>query len=371
MAHAYTPGLRVTERALLRRERRLPMAGEVHVEEGAKVTAEQVVASTKLPGDVQSVNVVQRLGIEPQEIREHMLKSEGEAVEADETIAESKGLFGLFRSAARSPAPGTIETVSDVTGQVLIREPPQPVEVTAYVDGMVVEVLPEEGVVVECTGALAQGILGVGGEAHGEVRVLVGAPDEPLASDSLDESCAGKVVIGGSHVGSAALRRAAEVGAAAVIAGGVEDADLEAFMGRPLGVAITGEEQLGFTLVLTEGFGPVPMAQRTFGILKQREGKKASVNGATQIRAGVIRPEVIIVEEVAGGEAEVPASGLEVGHTVRIIRQPYFGQMARVAALPEELREIETEAKVRVLQAELATGEKILLPRANVELIQA
>src|SRR2546428_247093 len=31
MAHAYTPGLRVTDRAVLRRERRLPLKGEVLV----------------------------------------------------------------------------------------------------------------------------------------------------------------------------------------------------------------------------------------------------------------------------------------------------------------------------------------------------
>lgn len=371
MAHAYTPGLRVTERAHLRQERRLPLAGTVHVGVGERVSAERVAASTELPGDVQTVNVVQRLGIEASEIREYMLKSEGDAVAAGEIIAESKGLFGLFKSSAAAPAQGTIESVSDVTGQVLIREPPQPVEVTAYVDGTVVEVMPGEGVVVECTGALVQGILGVGGETRGEIKVLVEAPEEPLSADRLDESCAGKVVVGGSHVELAALRRAVEVGVAAVIAGGVQDEDLEAFLGRPLGVAITGEEELGLTLVLTEGFGPVPMAQRTFEILKAREGKQASVNGATQIRAGVIRPEVIVVEEVVGAEEEPPAMGLEVGHTVRIIREPFFGRMAQVTALPEELQEIETEAKVRVLEAELTTGEKMTLPRANVELIQA
>lgn len=361
----------MTERALLRRERRLPLAGTVHVGQGETVSAEQVVASTQLPGDVQALNVVQRLGLDPREIRDYMLKSEGDPVEADELLAESKGLFGLFKSAARSPARGTIESVSDVTGQVLIREPPQPVEITAYVGGTVVEVLPDEGVVVECTGALVQGILGVGGEAHGQLVVRVDAPGHPLLAASLDESCRGKVVLGGSHAELEALRRAVEVGVAAVVVGGIEDEVLEAFMGRSLGVAITGEEQLGLTLVLTEGFGPVPMTQRTFDILKARQGERASVNGATQIRAGVIRPEVIVVEEVRGAEFEVPATGLVVGHTVRLIRQPYFGQLAKVTALPEELREIETEAKVRVLEAELETGEKVTLPRANVELIQA
>ena len=34
MAHAYTPGLRVTQRAVIRKERRLPITGQVLVEQG-------------------------------------------------------------------------------------------------------------------------------------------------------------------------------------------------------------------------------------------------------------------------------------------------------------------------------------------------
>jgi hypothetical protein len=36
------------------------------------------------------------------------------------------------------------------------------------------------------------------------------------------------------------------------------------------------------------------MAQRTFELLKSLTGKKTSINGATQIRAGVMRPELIV-----------------------------------------------------------------------------
>ena len=47
-----------------------------------------------------------------------------------------------------------------------------------------------------------------------------------------------------------------------------------------------------------------------------------------------------------------------------------FGRLGRVAALPVELQEIETEAKVRVLEVELEDGDKVVLPRANVEIIE-
>ncbi len=361
----------MTESALLRKQRLLPLEGEVHVEMGDAVSSEQVIASTALPGNIQSVNVAHRLGVEPGEVAEAMLKGEGDSVEEGEVIARATAFLGLFKSSCEAPSAGTIESISSITGEVFFREPPIPVEIVAYVDGTVVEVLPGEGAVVECHGALVQGILGVGGEAHGPLRVLVEDRGQELRAEAIDESCRGVVIVGGSHAGADALKRAVQVEAAGVVVGGVDQADLEEFMGEPLGVAITGQEDIGTTVILTEGFGILDMAERTFAILKEREGKTASINGATQIRAGVIRPEVIVPE--AAKEAVATAdmsSGIDVGSVVRIIREPHFGQLAEVKSLPEQLQKIETEASVRVLEAELQSGEQVCLPRANVELIQ-
>ena len=65
MAHAYTPGLRVTDHAVIRRERRLPLRGEVLVTAGARVAADTIVARTELPGNVQTVNIAARLSLDP------------------------------------------------------------------------------------------------------------------------------------------------------------------------------------------------------------------------------------------------------------------------------------------------------------------
>jgi hypothetical protein len=62
---------------------------------------------------------------------------------------------------------------------------------------------------------------------------------------------------------------------------------------------------------------------------------------------------------------------MAVGSLVRIIRQPNFGEVAKVVSLPEQPTKIPTEARVRVVELEtLAKKERMLLPRANVELIE-
>ena len=139
MAHAYTPGLRVTRQATIRRERRLPLKGEVLVGSGDRVRRDQVVARTELPGEVTTVNLVNRLGLAPEELPGYMLKKEGEPIEAGEPLAETRPFIRWFRTTVESPVSGTVESVSPVTGQVMLRQPPRPVEMLAYVDGTVVE----------------------------------------------------------------------------------------------------------------------------------------------------------------------------------------------------------------------------------------
>ena len=376
MAHAYTPGLKVTERMTIQKERRLPLQGEVLVEAGTTVQAEDVVAKADLPGNVQLLNVANLLSVSAEEVIEYMLKPVGEAIAKDEIIATTKGLFGLFKSQARSPIDGTIEAVSDVTGQVILREPPIPVEVKAYTDGTVTEIAPNEGVTVETYGTYIQGIFGVGGETVGNLTLAVSSPSDELTVGQILPEHQGDILVGGSLVTTEAIQEAVQQGVKGIIAGGIDDADLRELLGYELGVAITGSEEIGITLVITEGFGSIAMAEQTFTLLKAREGMKTSINGATQIRAGVVRPEIVIplvsesVETVEEGKTESMEGILEVGSSVRIIREPYFGKLGRVTELPVELQNLETEAQVRVLRVELEDGHQITLPRANVEAIE-
>ena len=375
MAHAYTPGLRVTPHTTVRKRRRLPIPGQVVVKMGDRVRAEDVVAHAELPGDVATVNIVNRLAISPEDIDRYMLKAEGDAVARDDTIAQTEPLIKWFRSVARSPMDGTIETISKVTGQVMVRAAPKPVDVRAYVDGTVVEVEAREGVVVEATGSLVQGILGVGGEVVGQIALVDGGPDAVVGPEMLDESLAGKIVVAGALITHEAFGRAAEVGIAALVCGGFHDSDLRELLGYDLGVAITGHEDIRPILIITEGFGKMSMAKATYELLASRAGARASANGATQIRAGVLRPEIIIPADddglqQAAAERNAPA-GLTTGSLIRIIRRPGFGRLGTVKSLPVEPRTIESEAKVRVVEVAFADGQTAVVPRANVEAIES
>jgi hypothetical protein len=370
-AHAYTPGLKVKRSLVIEKLRRLPILGEVLHKVGDKVNYDTSVARTEISGEPEIVKVVMVLGVEAEDITRFMLKKQGDKVKQGENIAFYSALFGLIKKNVASPRNGTIESISEVTGQVIIRGPPIPIEVDAYLPGTILTVIPREGVVVQTKGAFIQGIFGIGGEKHGEIKVVTTNNEEAVTPEKIGPDCKGKVLIGGSLVTLEAMKKAAEIGASAVVVGGVRHQDLTTFTGQEIGVAITGQEEVGFSLIITEGFGKMNMNATTFNLLKSFEGYLACVNGTTQIRAGVLRPEIIIPhEEKEDEKSDTFVMGMVPGTPVRIIRQPYFGAIGVVNSLPVELQAMESESLVRVLTVKLNDGKIATVPRANVEIIE-
>jgi len=374
MGTAYTPGLKVSADAVVDKMRRLPVKGTVPVKIGDRVEPDTIVARAELPGDLETVRLADRMSVDPDELQGTLLVKKGDEVKKGQVLAEVKGLFGFFRTQGTAPCTGKVDFYSDVTGHLGIRKPPVPIEIDAYVSGVVQEVIEGEGVVVRAQGAMIQGIFGVGGERQGEILMACDTPDQVLDTSKIPASCEGKVLIGGSLVRADALKQAAERKAVAIVAGGILDQDLREYLGYDLGVAITGDEEVPLTVVLTEGFGEINMARRTFELLKSLEGRKASVNGTTQIRAGALRPEIIVPRAANDHAAAPPPSAeagiLEPGTPIRAIRTPYFGELGEVAELPSEPVRIPTGAVVRVLRMKLQNGQVVEVPRANVEIIE-
>ena len=373
MAHAYTPGLKVLQHSKVRKERRLPIKGEVKMKKGDIVQADDIIAKTNLPGNVHMVKVANRLNISPADIHDVLTVKEGDDLKKGDMVAETQGLFGFFKSELRSPVSGQVESISDVTGQIVMREEPLPVEVDAYVSGTVSDIIMDEGVVIESDAAYVQGIFGIGGEARGDLEIISISREDELRIEDINESHSDKIIVGGSFVSIEAYKKALKLNVRGIVVGGFNYFDLEEVLGYRLGVAITGTEDLATSLVVTEGYGNIKMSDRTFELLKTHNGKFVSINGATQIRAGVIRPEIVIPlkENDIPNDVDVDKErlGIEEGSLVRVIRAPYFGKIGNVTGLPPELQQMESETMVRVAQVNI-DGDDIVIPRSNLEMLE-
>ena len=85
-----------------------------------------------------------------------------------------------------------------------------------------------------------------------------------------------------------------------------------------------------------------------------------------------MRPEIFIGSNI---ESEFSKSfneenlAISVGSKVRIIREPYFGEIGKVVELPSELVKIDTETMSRIAKIKFKDGNKEIIPRTNLEVI--
>jgi hypothetical protein len=373
MSVSLTPGLRCSPAIYIEKRRDLPVRGRVLVKVGERVTAQSVVAEAEREGELRLVRVAETLGLAPSDALSRIRVKQGDLVKRGDLLAELKGLWGLLRTTVESPIDGQVEFISHATGHIAIRAPVTRLALTAYIDGIVKRVEPERGVVIGTEATFVQGIFGVGGERDGTVRILSIAPDQIVSASDIPEGCAGEILVGGRSPRIEALRCAAERGAVGFVTASIDDATLRDYVGYDIGIALTGDEPVPMTLIITEGFGSIAMNPRVIELLGAVAGARASINGATQVRAGALRPEIIAPpSDTAGGEGrakEQDQAGLTVGSIVRVIRVPYFGLRAEILELPRELTVIETGAMARVAKARLIeSGQVVTVPRANLEL---
>ncbi len=323
------------------------------------------------------VNVAKKLDVSPFLIRAYMRCSEGDEVRQGTIIADAPGGVGIDYCYA--PATGIIEKVCSRTGTVTILRPAKPTEVDAYLTGRVTELIGDRGASVETTADFIQGMFGLGFENYGRVEVVAKTPDAVVVADDINPEMGGAVLVGGANVTFEALRKALDGGVKGFVTGGANHADLARLLGKDIGVGITGQEDLAMTVILTEGFGTMPMASDTFELLAGAKGRLASVNGSTQVRAGVIRPEIIIPHPIQGDdqtarsveecllEREHERGEATVGSKVRIVRDPKFGQWGKILTLPDEPVLFPTEARLPAAEVELEDGSRLYVPLANLE----
>lgn len=371
----YAPSLISSESLTIHRKRSLPLPGEVLVKVGDRVNSSTEIAQAMRPGDITVVRLADRMEVEPERIAPVVTLKKGDVVRVGDEIARVSTFFGLFETVCNSPTDGTVEFFTEDNAHFGIRHNATPFSVDSYISGTVVEVIAGFGAVIETHGALIQGIFGVGSEANGTIFCIPVSADQIISVSDIDAhkgKIGGAIIIGGSQITIEALAAAAEYGAKGVMTASIDTAVLHNYIGYPIGVSMTGDEDIPFPLIITEGFGRLSMSDRVLKVVKRFDGYQAAINGTTQVRAGATRPELIILRgddpqttaEIAGAH-----KSFSPGSRVRIVREPYFGETGEILSLPVTPETISSGATVRVARIKLSNGSEQAIPRANIELL--
>jgi len=332
------------------------LEGQVLVRVGARVEPTSIVARADVPGHYHILDVAQALGVSPEDADKYIRPRPGQLVRAGQAIAGRRTGFGLFPRLLRAPRGGVVAAVGG--GRILFESAAEPVEISAYLPGRVVEVLPKFGAVIETIGALIQGVWGVGGESFGVLKILSEQPDQPLQAKAIDISCRGTVVVGGSTMDKEVFQPALEYQVRGIIVGGLDPGLLEM------------AEQMPFPIVVTEGLGQAPMAHPIFQLLRANEGRETAINGRTEPRWGAARPEIVVLLPSGGAPLPPPlGKPLQIGVRVRVTRGTRLGSVGTVRNLPSQPIILETGARVWGAVVAFGEGEERPVPIYNLELL--
>jgi hypothetical protein len=187
----------------------------------------------------------------------------------------------------QAPATGTIKNIDTKKGSVTIHYDRHPLLHYAGVAGSVEKIIPEREVQIKFDGWKLQGVVGFGRQATGSLVYCDDLKNISAADDS-------SILVVNDPVDLDFLKNVEYLGYKGLIAPSIHYRQLIRFTKEDIGVALTGNEDIPFPLVITQGFGQFSLPQVYQDFFAAHHGEHIFIDGHTQIRAGVIRPQIII-----------------------------------------------------------------------------
>ncbi len=323
------------------------------VKVGDKVDAESVVAHCEVSAGQRLVKVSHVLGISRNSVKKYLLRNIGDRIYQGEIIARKKGMLGVGKKELRSPVDGVLTDI-DRNGDLIVKFLPMPVKLVAGAAGMVSGVR-EDSVTVRTFGSEIKGAAGLGKNRDGIIKIAA-KPGEFLIPQKIDGTCQGRIVVGGAHLDRAAIEKALTIGVKGIVVGGMDYRDF-------ISLGVTSD--VGITIVITEGFGTVPMGTDIFEAFNKLNDKFAFING---LERTVLVPEE---NKVVDNKPLVEETWreLKVGDLVRYFRPDTAELIGVVESISEDKIELNSGIASICAQIKFISGNKLNAAAANLEII--
>jgi len=339
--------------ASILRERLLPMPGTVLARPNQKVAPNDVIAEAVRGREHILLNVAQGLGVSPA-MADRLIKCK-----ADDRIAASAEIAvgkGLFPRSVVAPRDGRVVVVGG--GQVLMAVGEGKVELRAGISGTVVAVVPNRGAIIQAAGALVQGVWGNGRIDSGLLVNLSEQPDGVLTAGRLDVSMRGFVVLGGMVKDAETLKAAGDLPVRGLIISSLYPSLI------PLA------REMRYPILVTDGFGPLPMNSAAYKLLSTNAKRDVTVNAESRDRYSGVCPEAIISLPIESAppdlrEEETFAPGLQV----RMRRPPALGMIGSITAIKPGLTTLPSGLRALAAEVKLENGETVVAPLINLEVV--
>lgn len=258
---------------------RSPVRGEViKIEKNGILILREIQDYSSKP---VTVNLSKLLNIKPKHLKNRLKFKVGDFIEKGQTLINiSKDKFVY-----KSPTTGILKNINTNIGTICIDYNIKPIQLKSFVKGKVVNIIDKLAADIEINGTILYGVIGFGNETTGMIKLI---------KKEINKSFENKIAISFSRITKETLEKCVKFKLSGIVAPSIHSYDWVDFIGKEIGIGITGDEDIPFTFILTEGFGNIKMKNQYIDFFNENNDITVSLSGRTQIRAGVIRPMIIV-----------------------------------------------------------------------------
>ncbi|MBE0686459.1 MAG: hypothetical protein IH585_10705 [Anaerolineaceae bacterium] len=338
--------------AKIQRTRIFSGRGDVLVRVGQKVDASDPIAEFIPEEKFIIVNVRKELNYKnSDDARRSINVKIGDKLIKGDVIAQSSGTISKSVKAQNDS-----EVVNIISSQIVLRLTQTPKAVLAGFESIVTEILPFRGVVIETNGALIQGVWGNQKATSGPIVSNMNDVFEELTPQKIDVTFRGSIVLGGYCANSEVFKAA-------------EELNIKGLILSSMSASIaTAALNCNIPIILLEGFGPIPLNERAYELLKSNEKKVVSLNAIYDVKK-FEKPEIIIQLPV---EANPPVDGQELknGCVVRVNSGPNRGKAAVIKKInPTKTKQL-NGIRTACATIEFSDEDQISIPLANLDILE-
>lgn len=371
--------IRIEKDIVVRIKRTLKGTGKLKVAVGMQVSPDQIIGTANVSSGFRKINLSELLSSPPADVQKYLVKSLGQRIYRGELLAFKKGTIFGGRKLITSPTDGVLDFLNPQTGELKMTFLPKKSELPAGVFGIVEAIDEARGLVaIKAQVTRIHGMFGSGRLRDGILHVLSKRDDlvnKSIITAQFDEN----ILVGGSLIFKDAISSAISLGINGIITGGINAKDYKAMAGGHLTFPKKINNDIGVSIIVSEGFGSIPIGEDIFEVLSAYEGKFVSIDGNSaildlpsfesksleNIKKVQLPPSEPEQKFTGGGEGLIEAKS---GTRVRIIGNSFLGEEGKILSIDRSLTLLPSG-----IHAYLATIEtkrrKIQIPIANIEAI--
>jgi hypothetical protein len=317
---------------------------------GQKVNTDDVIAEAVIPTHHELVDVVRLLGLSNHKTAETLIQRKiGETLAEQDIIAETGGLFSRV---IRTSVPGKIISIRE--GQVLIETETRKFEVLARYAGVIGEIIPNRGAVINTTGSVIQGAWGNGKFATGPLICKAETPSSVLTSVDLGITARGSIIASASCIEEKLFDLAAQLPIAGLLLGSMPAALIEKALAQ------------SYPIMLIEGFGKSGMNSAAFKYLSMYNNHEITLNAGIDRETTGQQPEALISasieNEIGRGQSRVTS-----GQAIRVHSAPFLGQSGTIEKVLPGLTLLPNGLRVCAASVIMDNKERKTIPVNNLD----